>query len=62
MIWIKTQQKRNEVKSQVLMDLLVKQEHEGNTEIEGEWRIEIFVEEEYQMSSNFCGKCFVNLK
>lgn len=36
MIWIKTQQKSNVLKSQVLMDLLIKKEHEGNSEIEGE--------------------------
>lgn len=27
---------------------LVKKEHEGNTEIRGEWSIETFVEEEYK--------------
>lgn len=51
MIIIKTQQKCKEVKSQALMGLLVKEEHEGDTEIEGEWNIETFVEEEYWITS-----------
>lgn len=51
MILIKTQQKCKEVKSQALMGLLVKKEHEGDTEIEGEWTIETFVEEEYWITS-----------
>jgi len=42
------------------MDLLVKKEYEGYTEIKGGWSIEIFVEEEYQMSSHFHGQCFMN--
>lgn len=51
MIRIKTQQQCKEVKSQALMGLLVKKEHEGDTEIEGEWTNETFVEQEYQITS-----------
>lgn len=36
MISFKTQQESNVLKSQVLMDLLIKKDHEGNSEIEGE--------------------------
>lgn len=33
------------------MDLLIKKEHEGNTETEGEQGIETFMKEGYQMGS-----------
>lgn len=51
MIGNKNQQESNVLKSQVMMDLLIQKEHEGNTAIEGEQRIETFMKEGYQMGS-----------
>lgn len=51
MIWTKTQQESNVLKSQVLMDLLIKKEHEGNIVIEGEQGIETFMKERYLIGS-----------
>lgn len=51
MIWTKIQQESNVSESQVLMDLLIKKEHEGNNVIEGEQGIETFMKERYLMGS-----------